>query len=263
MDLQELDKKISSKLKIGKSYEAKLISSLRSYFKKCKKQTAVIGLSGGVDSSLVCYLAAKALGPANIFGYHMPYVQSEQDEADVKQLVKMLGVNYQKHDIRPIVDKMAETFKPRTRIASGNLRARTRMVALYDFAHTNEGLVLGTGNRTELLLGYFTKHGDGATDLLPIGSLYKSQVWEMARLSKLPQHIIDKVPSAGLWEGQTEEKEIGVPYAEIDRILVAHFDLEMAWEEVARFYIEKKVARVRELHEQSEHKRRPPDILDV
>lgn len=263
MNPAELEKRIAAELEIKKSSETRLIASLRAYFRKCKRQTAVIGLSGGVDSSLVCYLATKALGAENIFAYHMPYVQKEQDELDVAQLVKMLGVNYQKHDIRPIVDKMAETFKPRTRIASGNLRARTRMIALYDFAHTHEGLVLGTGNRTELLLGYFTKHGDGATDLLPIGNLYKSQVWEMARLSGLPQHIVDKVPSAGLWEGQTDEKELGVPYREIDRILVAHFELKIGWDELTKIIQEKKVRRVQELHEASEHKRRVPDVLET
>ncbi|MEK6954099.1 MAG: NAD+ synthase [Candidatus Micrarchaeota archaeon] len=263
MNPQELEKKIQEKLKITKASEEKLVSSLRAYFKKCKRQSAVVGLSGGVDSSLVCYLASKALSPENIFAYHMPYVQDEQDEEDVKQLVKMLGVNYQKHDIRSIVDRMAETFKPRTRIASGNIRVRTRMIALYDFAHTNEALVLGTGNRTELLLGYFTKYGDGATDLMPIGHLYKTQVWDLARLSKLPERIIEKVPTAGMWAGQTDEKEIGVPYAEIDRILVSHFDLNIGWDELTNIIQEKKVRRVQELYESSEHKRRMPDVLVI
>ncbi|MFH1750970.1 MAG: NAD+ synthase, partial [Candidatus Micrarchaeota archaeon] len=234
-----------------------------SYFKGCKKSFAVVGLSGGVDSSLVCYLASKALLPANVFAYLMPYVRNDKDESDAGQLAKMLGVNFQNVDIRAIVDKMAETFKPRTRIASGNLRVRTRMMALYDFAHTHDALVLGTGNRTELLLGYFTKYGDGATDLLPIGGLYKTQVWEMSRLSGLPEHIIGKVPTAGLWEGQTDEKELGVPYADIDRILVARFDLGMPWAEISNYFAEKKVLRVKELHEQSEHKRRVPDVIPL
>jgi NAD+ synthase len=263
MDRLTLEKKIQSKLKAEKTDEKKLISEIRAYFKRCKKEIGVIGLSGGVDSALVCYLAAKALGPEKIFAYHMSYVQKPNDEQDCAQLSKMLGVNYQKFDIRRVVDSLAETFRPNTRIASGNLRVRTRMLALYTFAHNNDGLVLGTGNRTEILLGYFTKYGDGGSDLLPIGNLYKTQVWEMAKLSGLPSHIIEKVPSAGLWDGQTDEKEIGVTYSEIDRILCGHFDLKVDWESLIKMYGQTKVDRVKELHTQSEHKRRMPDILTI
>ncbi|MFH0972296.1 MAG: NAD+ synthase [Candidatus Micrarchaeota archaeon] len=261
MDKNGLELKIRKQLQVSKSDEKALVSSIADFFGKCSRKTAVLGISGGVDSALVCYLAAKALGAKNVFAYHLPYVQNAQDEKDAQQLAKMVGANYNKIDIRRAVDTLTDTFKPLTRIASGNIRVRTRMLALYTFAHEHEALVIGTGNRTEILLGYFTKFGDGAADLLPIGSLYKTQVWGMAQLSGLPKHIIEKVPSAGLWEGQTDERELGVRYSEIDRILACHFDLKMHWEKIGGYFDKVKVARVRELHEKSEHKRRMPGIL--
>ena len=262
MDQNVFEKKILDALKTSTADEKNLILKIKAHFKKAGKKTAVIGLSGGVDSSLVCYLAAKALGKENVFAYYMPYVYDEKDEKDIEQLVKLVGVIYKKIDLRGIVDKICETIKPRNTLAAGNIRARARMITLYSFANGNDALVLGTGNRTELLLGYFTKYGDGACDLLPIGKLYKLQVWDMARLSKLPKHIIDKVPTAGLCEGQTDESELGVTYMEIDKILAAHFELGMPWKEIEGHFVPKKVLRVRELHETSFHKRINPEFLE-
>ena len=261
MDKLTLESKLEKWLSLPNGAEGKIVTEMKAYFKKSKKTFAVVGLSGGVDSALTCYLAAKALGPLNVYAYHLPYVQKPADEKDSQQLAKMLKVNFQKIDIRRIVDTYHETLKPRTRIIAGNLRVRTRMLILYSFANQFDGLVLGTGNRTELSLGYFTKYGDGGCDLLPIGNLYKTQVWEMARRSGLPKHIVEKVPTAGMWDNQTDEAEIGVRYSEIDKILSSHLDLKISWQDLLKLFDKNKVARIKELTEQSEHKRKMPPIL--
>ncbi|MFH1257771.1 MAG: NAD+ synthase [Candidatus Micrarchaeota archaeon] len=257
----DLDAALKKKFAVSKKDEQQLVSSIRKYFHGAGKKKAVIGISGGVDSALVCYLACKALGPQNVFAYHLPYVQNERDGRDAENLAKMLGANFKQIDIRRAVDTLTDTYKPSTRIASGNIRVRARMMALFTFAHMHEGLVIGTGNRTELLLGYFTKFGDGGCDVLPIGNYYKTQVWEMAKLSGLPEHIINKVPSAGMWEGQTDEKEIGVTYSEIDKILCAHFDLKLGWDKLENYFKAEKVQRIAELNGKSGHKRSMPQIL--
>ncbi len=261
MDKTGLEEKIQRKLRLPTGTEAKLILQIQEYFKRSGKQTAIIGLSGGVDSSLVCHLAAKAIGAGNVYAFHMPYSQNPQDERDAQGYAKKLGVNYRKIEMRRVVDALSETFRPTNRIASGNLRVRARMVALYTYANEFGGLVLGTGNRSELLLGYFTKFGDGGCDLLPIGSLYKSQVWRLAESAGVPEMIINKAPSAGMWENQTDEKELGVEYELIDKILVSHFDLKMKWEALEPYFDKAKVSRVRHLHESTQHKRILPPIL--
>jgi NAD+ synthase len=253
-----LERGISNMLK---SEEDRIIKKIKAYFKGAGRAAAIIGVSGGIDSALICYLTAKALGAENVFAYYLPANPNPQDERDVEKIVKITGVNYQKFDIRRAADTLAETVKPYSRISTGNIRVRARMLALYTFAHTHNGLVVGTGNRTELLLGYFTKYGDGGCDILPIGKLYKTQVWELAKIIGLPKEIIEKSPSAGMWEGQKDEKEIGMTYGEMDAILIKHFEEKKSWKELEKLIDKKKVGRIRELHEKSEHKRNLPPIL--
>lgn len=198
-----------------------IIDGLKSFFKKADRKKAVIGLSGGVDSSLTAKLAVMALGKENVTALILPNIDMNQVECvkDAEKFAKELGIKY--HTI-PINDYLTAYTKfpwKESPMANMNAQARARSCIIYHFANSNDALVLGTGNKTELTLGYFTKYGDGACDILPIGDLYKTDVWEMSKELGLPEKIIKKTPSAGLVPGQTDEGEIGMPYIKMDEIL--------------------------------------------
>jgi NAD+ synthase len=181
---------------------------------------AVIGLSGGVDSSLSCYLTAEALGPENVLALRMPYKSSSPDSLEHAQLViDTLGVQSMTIPITEMVDPLFERFPESDRVRRGNAMARARMIILYDQSQAFKSLVMGTGNKTEILLGYTTLYGDAACAINPMGDLYKTQVRQLARAMHLPEAIIAKPPSADLWKGQTDEGELGFTYAEVDRLL--------------------------------------------
>ncbi|EKD78256.1 MAG: NAD synthetase [uncultured bacterium] len=187
-----------------------------------KDKPAVIGLSGGVDSAVVAYLLAEAIGPAQIFGYYLPSATNAPDDASHAALVAdTTHIPFQAIPIDPLVAAYETHLGELNQVALGNLKARIRMNLLYAQANRCGGRVVGTGNKTELLLGYFTKYGDGGVDLLPLAGLYKTQVWELARQLRIPEEIIIKPPSAGLWDGQTDEAELGITYAVADQILQA------------------------------------------
>ena len=180
-------------------------------------EKVVIGISGGLDSAVVATLLVKALGQDSVMGYLLPYgVQT--DIADSKSVIRNLDIQCSEVNIRPIIDAFEGTDISNLRL--GNLQARTRMMILYDASVIHNALVAGTGNKTELDLGYFTLHGDGACALEPIGHLYKTEVRQLAEYLEVPERIIEKAPSAGLWEGQTDEEELGGNYEEIDEILM-------------------------------------------
>jgi NAD+ synthase len=181
---------------------------------------AVVGVSGGVDSSLSCYLAAEALGPENVLAIRMPYRSSSPDSLEHAQLViDDLRVQSMTVEITAMVDPLFERFPEADHIRRGNAMARARMIVLYDQSEAFEGLVVGTGNKTEILLGYSTLYGDSANALNPIGDLYKAQVRQLARAMGIPDEIIDKPPSADLWAGQTDEDELGFTYEQVDQLL--------------------------------------------
>ena len=181
---------------------------------------AVVGLSGGIDSSLSCTLAAEALGAGNVLAVRMPYESSSPESLEHAQLViDKLGVNSLTVPITELVDPLFERFPKADHIRKGNAMARARMIVLYDQSQAFEGLVIGTGNKTEILLGYTTLYGDSACALNPLGDLYKTQVRQLARAMELPEVIIAKPPSADLWVGQTDEGELGFTYAEVDQLL--------------------------------------------
>lgn len=181
---------------------------------------AVVGLSGGVDSSLSCTLAAEALGAENVLAVLMPYESSSPESLEHAQLViDKLGVNSLTVPITDMVDPLFDLFPDADHIRKGNAMARARMIVLYDQSQAYEGLVVGTGNKTEILLGYTTLYGDSACALNPLGDLYKTQVRQLARSMELPEVIIAKPPSADLWVGQTDEGELGFTYAEVDQLL--------------------------------------------
>lgn len=232
-------------------------------------ERAVLGMSGGLDSSLVVTLAARALGGERVLGLLIPddEVPSARDTKDAKELAEALEIEYK----LILIDKLMEPFRFQLkeiglgdpqgdRVAWGNLKARIRMVLNYRAANSADGLVLGTSNRTEIILGYFTKYGDGGADILPIGHLYKTQVRELAHHVSLPKQIIEKVPSAGLWPGQTDEEELGASYIIIDQVLYCLVDREMPAEEASKELEvdERLIYDLKERMARTEHKRRRP-----
>jgi NAD+ synthase len=181
---------------------------------------AVVGLSGGIDSALSCYLAAEALGPQNVLAVRMPYKSSSADSLDHAALViEALGVQAVTVEITPMVEPLFARFPGLSDRRKGNIMARERMIVLYDQSEAFRALVVGTGNKTEILLGYTTLYGDSASALNPIGDLYKTQVRQLARAVGVPEPIVLKPPSADLWADQTDEGELGFTYADVDQLL--------------------------------------------
>jgi NAD+ synthase len=186
----------------------------------------VLGLSGGIDSALVAYLAAEALGGENVHACLMPYrTSSPESEAHARLVVEKLSLNHQLIEITSMVDAYFTLYPEADNMRRGNKMARERMTILYDHSAAHSALVLGTSNKTELLLGYGTLHGDMASALNPIGDIYKSQVWQLSEEMGVPRAIIDKKPSADLWAGQTDEQELGFSYREVDELLYQMVDM--------------------------------------
>jgi len=198
----------------------KLTGFIREELARAGFNKTVLGLSGGLDSTLACYLAAEALGPENVLAVRMPYRTSSQGSLDHAQLViDALGVQSKTIPITDMVEPLFEQFPDMDGRRRGNVMARERMIILFDRSEAFKGLVLGTGNKTEYLLGYTTLYGDSACALNPLGDLYKTQVRQLSRAMGVPEEIIAKPPSADLWVGQTDEGELGFTYAEVDRLL--------------------------------------------
>jgi NAD+ synthase len=180
---------------------------------------AVVGLSGGIDSTVSCFLAVAALGKENVLGIRMPYKTSSRESLDHAQLViDQLGIESKTVEITPMVEPLIEIFPDMDAFRKGNIMARERMIVLYDQSAVSKGLVIGTGNKTEIILGYTTLYGDSACALNPIGDLYKTQVRKLAGYLRVPEVIIQKPPSADLWKGQTDEGEMGITYESVDRL---------------------------------------------
>ena len=188
---------------------------------EAKSSGIVVGLSGGIDSTLAAYLACEALGSDKVFGIVMPSVTTPtEDNIHGIEIAKILGINYTQIAIDSILNEyLSVTGLDENTLAVGNLKARIRMSIIYYYANAKNYLVSGTGNKSEILIGYFTKHGDGACDMEPIGDLYKTDVYELARHMEVPTEIIEKPPRAGLWNNQTDEDEISMDYDTLDRIL--------------------------------------------
>jgi NAD+ synthase len=223
---------------------------------------AVIGLSGGVDSALVCYLTAEALGADNVLAVRMPYKTSAQDSLDHAQLViDSLGVPSLTVPISEMVDPLIAREPGMSKVRQGNIMARSRMIVLYDQSEAFKGLVIGTGNKTEILLGYTTLYGDSACAINPIGDLYKTQVRQLSRAVGVPEVIVAKPPSADLWIGQTDEGELGFTYEEVDRLLYLLVDQRFSPEECVedRRFIDNVAARVR----RNQYKRVMPPIAKI
>lgn len=181
---------------------------------------AVVGLSGGLDSALSCVLAAEALGAENVLAVRMPYKASSKDSLDHAQLlIDQLGVQSKTVEITDMVQPLFKLDPDISKMRMGNIMARERMIVLFDQSEVFKGLVIGTSNKTEILLGYSTHYGDASSAMNPIGDLYKTQVRQLSYALNIPAPIIDKPPSADLWEGQTDESELGFTYEEVDKLL--------------------------------------------
>lgn len=248
----------------------KLKSFIREEVKKVGVEGVVVGLSGGVDSSTVTYLCAEALGPENVLGFIMPdpKVTPHGDIQDAKLVAEKLGIDYKIVDIASIYDSVAKShplFNPQVQVANGNLRARIRMVLLYYTSNMLNRLVVGSGDKSELLIGYYTKYGDGGVDILPIGDLYKTQVRALASHLGVPAHIASKPSSPRLWTGQLAEEELGIKYDTIDPILHGLVDLKMSREEVAKELGVPldAVNKVQDMIKRTEHKRQLPPIAKI
>lgn len=202
-----------------------LVDFIRSELTRAGFSRAVVGISGGVDSALTCFLSAEALGPENVLAIFMPYETTGADSHEHAALViEATGAREQTVDITPMVTPLFDRFPKADKIRRGNVMARMRMTVLYDQSAAFNGLVVGTGNKTEILLGYTTLYGDSACAINPLGDLYKTQILQLARAVGVPEPIISKPPSADLWNGQTDEDELGFTYDEVDRLLLFLID---------------------------------------
>lgn len=226
----------------------------------------VVGLSGGIDSSLAAALAVEAVGKSKVFGVLMPYkTSSESAVKDALEVAETFGFEYRQIDISPMIDAYFKTITDSLHVRAGNKMARERMSIVFDVAHEMQRLVLGTSNRTEIALGYTTWYGDSACSINPIGQLYKTEVRQLAKMIGLPESVINKPPSADLWAGQTDEGEIGVTYNQMDtllRLLVDDGVKSMTRLEENGFN-SPDISRVVSLLNRNVFKRRLPDIAPL
>ncbi|HEX2694909.1 MAG TPA: NAD+ synthase [Acidobacteriota bacterium] len=225
----------------------------------------ILGLSGGLDSATCAVLAARALGPENVLALVMPCGASfPADVTDATALARLLGIRSETVDIAPQIDAYFSRYPTENCILRGNKMARERMSILYDFSAREKALILGTSNKTELLVGYGTIHGDMACAINPMGDLYKTQVRELGAWLGVPKSILEKQPTAGLWPGQTDEGELGITYAELDAILYEMADRRKSVPEiVALGFKAEVVGRVADMVRRSEFKRKLPPIAKI
>ncbi len=230
---------------------------IKEYIDKSNANGVIIGLSGGIDSSTVAFLCKRALGEKKVLGLIMPEkgVTREEDVEDALSIADMLGIEFKIIEINEILDALKRKLGEGNKISEANLKPRIRMTINYYFANNMNRLVAGTGNKSELMIGYFTKYGDGGVDFLPIGDLYKTEVFKLAEYIGVPERIIKKKPTAGLWVNQTDEDEIGMSYEELDEILKAI--------EKGQRRGDDKFKRVEILVKNSKHKREMPPIARV
>ncbi len=235
----------------------KIIVWFKRKIRNAKAKGVVIGLSGGLDSCVTSALAKEALGKNKVLGLLLPCHSQKQDLADAKLFARKFGIKTKIIDLSDVYDILVKVLPSADRMTKANLRPRLRMLVLYYFARKLNYLVCGTSNKSELMAGYFTKFGDGASDVLPIGELLKTQVRKLAEELKIPQEIIAKPPTAGLWPGQTDESEMGITYDELDNIL------ERRQSRQKQILSLSKVKLVENLIRLSEHKRQKPTVFNL
>lgn len=271
----------------------KLIAFIRKTVKEQGFERVIIALSGGIDSSTAFYLAVRALGPKNVLVALLPYGEMEKDSLEeAKEMVEGLGIppkNVFQINIKAIIKTITDAIghpelvsgsakrkmtnqvrndatglRKINRIRKGNIIARVRMIILYDLAKKQEALVCGTENKSEYLLGYYTRFGDEASDLEPLKNLYKTEVKQLAKYLGVPDQIINQPPSAGLWQGQTDEKELGFSYQQADPILHLYFDQGCSWKEILKKDFNPQVIKkVRKWVKENEFKKKVPFVPQI
>ncbi len=263
---QNIRDMITERLAINTDVARKMLTGfIRDEVEKAGMKRAVIGLSGGIDSALSAYLSAEVLGAENVLAVRMPYKTSSADSlSDAEAVIEKLGLQNMTVPITEMADALINQFPDMSNLRKGNIMARLRMIVLYDQSAAFGGLVMGTSNKTELLLGYSTIYGDSGVALQPIGDLYKTQVRELAAALGIPASIQQKPPSADLWAGQTDEGELGFTYADVDQVLYLLVDERYTTEEVIaegfnRAFVESVWRRVKINH----FKRTMPNIAKV
>ena len=245
--------------------EKMLIQFIRDEVRNAGFSKGVVGVSGGVDSALVMLLTAKALGPENALAVLLPYRTSSPDSIDdAKSVVRLAAVRSETIDITPMVDAYIGRDGDMNDVRRGNVMARQRMIVLYDLSARERALVIGTSNKTEVMLGYGTQFGDTACAINPLGDLYKTQVWQLADAAGVPKKIVEKKPTADLWAGQTDEGELGFSYKLVDRLLYAMIDDRRTDEELNELGFEENfIEKVRRIVQRNQFKRRPPVIAKI
>lgn len=242
-----------------------LTGFIRDGVTKAGMSRAVIGLSGGIDSAVSAYLSARALGAENVLALRMPYRSSSADSlSDAEAVIEDLDIPHLTLPISGMADPLIKRFPEMSKLRQGNIMARLRMIMLYDQSMAWGGLVMGTSNKTEFLLGYSTIYGDSGVALHPIADLYKYQIRQMARYLGLPRSVIDKPPSADLWVGQTDEDELGFSYDQADQVLFLLVDERYTVAEVAQEGFDRDfVARIWERVKANHYKRTMPNIAKL
>jgi NAD+ synthase len=253
-------------MKINPAFAEKLLTRfIKEELSKFGFKNGILGLSGGLDSTVCAFLAARALGPKHVVALIMPYKDTfGKDVKDAAEVAERLKLKFQILDISPMVDAYYLNYPTESRILRGNKIARERMSILYDFSEREKALILGTSNKTELLLGYGTIHGDMACAINPLGDLYKTQIRQLARHMKVPEKILRKKPTAGLWAGQTDEGELGLSYKRIDKILYHMIDLRKSKKDlISAGFPENEIEKIIGLIKSSEFKRHLPPIPKI
>jgi len=233
---------------------------IKTYVESAGCSSVVLGLSGGVDSAVCTVLCQEALGKNNVQCIFLPDGTTPAlDRTHVKLFVNTFHVKCKEIEIAPFVTSFQKAFEHKKRITLANIKPRVRMILLYEFANETNSLVCGTSNKSEILVGYFTKYGDGGVDFQPLGDVYKTQIFQLASYLKIPPPIIKKPPTAGLWVGQTDEKELRMSYQTLDQILYG-LELKMDVDELQHISHASKsqIERIRILRMKSQHKRRFP-----
>lgn len=242
-----------------------LVNFVKEEVEKVGFKKVVLGLSGGIDSAIVAYIAAKALGPENVMGIMMPYKLSSRESVEHAELVvKDLGIKSKKIEITTMLDAYFSLEPEISKLRMGNKMARERMSILFDYSAKEGALVLGTSNKTEILLGYSTQFGDSASAINPIGDLFKTHIWALSRHMGVPKELIEKKPSADLWEGQTDEGELGFSYLFADEVLYRMIDERKSLEEIVKEgYSEEVVEKIEKKIKFSQYKRKLPVIAKI
>ncbi|MGL4254228.1 MAG: NAD+ synthase [Fusobacteriaceae bacterium] len=242
-----------------------LVNFVKEEVEKVGFKKVVLGLSGGIDSAIVAYIAAKALGPENVLGIMMPYKLSSKESLEhAKLVVEHLGIKAKTIEITPMVDAYFNLEPEISNLRMGNKMARERMSILFDYSAKEGALVLGTSNKTEILLGYSTQFGDSASAINPIGDLYKTHVWALSKYMGVPKELIEKKPSADLWEGQTDEGELGFSYLLADEILYRMVDERKSIDEITEEeYSQEIIEKIEKKIKFSQYKRKLPVIAKI